>query len=88
MKKLELVISQAWQNQSKWLRVLAPVSALYGAVTYFRRYLYDKSVLPAYRASVPVLVVGNITVGGSGKNTTDYCIGALFAIAQCGCWSH
>lgn len=67
MKKLELVISQAWQNQSKWLRVLAPVSALYGAVTYFRRYLYDKSVLPAYRASVPVLVVGNITVGGSGK---------------------
>lgn len=64
---LELAIVKAWQNQAWWLWLLWPLSALYAAVTYVRRKLYQKGVLSSYKAPIPVMVVGNITVGGSGK---------------------
>ena len=47
-----------------WSRVLASV---FGAVTAMRRALYHRGWLSRYRAPVPVIVVGNITVGGTGK---------------------
>ena len=46
------------------LRVLA---VLYGALTALRRGLYRIKVLHAVRLPVPVVVVGNITAGGTGK---------------------
>lgn len=64
---LELAIVDAWQKEAWWLWLLLPVSGLYGAVTGIRRRLYKKGVLPSYQAPIPVMVVGNITVGGSGK---------------------
>ncbi|OOR91061.1 tetraacyldisaccharide 4'-kinase [Moraxella caviae] len=67
MKKFELAITKAWQNQSPYLQALAPLSAVYGAVSGARKSLYDKAFLKKYHAAVPVLVIGNITVGGSGK---------------------
>lgn len=67
MKRLELIISQAWQRQSAWLKVLAPLSAIYRLAGCVQRVLYQQSIIDGYHASVPVLVIGNITVGGSGK---------------------
>ena len=67
MKKLELLITHAWQEKSPLLVVLSPLSALYGAVGRMRKLLYDKGKLAKYHAPIPVMVVGNITVGGSGK---------------------
>ena len=64
---LELAMVNAWQNEAGWLWLLLPLSGLYGAVTYIRRKLYQKGILSSYRAPIPVMVVGNITVGGSGK---------------------
>jgi tetraacyldisaccharide 4'-kinase len=46
---------------------LWPVSLLFGAAVAFRRALYRGGVLRSVRLPVPVVVVGNITVGGSGK---------------------
>ena len=43
------------------------LSAVYGAVTAFRRKAYRGGVLRRRQAGVPVIVVGNITAGGSGK---------------------
>jgi tetraacyldisaccharide 4'-kinase len=43
------------------------VSALYGAVTGLRRRAYRRGWLRSGQAGVPVIVVGNITAGGSGK---------------------
>ncbi len=41
--------------------------ALYGAAMRARRALYGKGILPSFAADRPVLSVGNVTAGGSGK---------------------
>ena len=50
------------------LRVLLwPLSLLYGQITRLRVWLYDKQILKQKRLSKPVISVGNLTVGGTGK---------------------
>lgn len=46
---------------------LLPLSWLFSALAALRRALYRRGVLRRAAAGVPVVVVGNITVGGSGK---------------------
>ena len=46
---------------------LLPLSWLFGGVAALRRVLYRLRVVPSFRLPVPVVVVGNLTVGGSGK---------------------
>ena len=57
----------AWYDRRPWLILLVPLSLLYGGLTWLHRWLYRMGVLARYRMSVPVIVVGNITVGGTGK---------------------
>jgi tetraacyldisaccharide 4'-kinase len=47
--------------------VLAPFSLLFSALVALRRGLYRKGLLASFRIPVPVVVVGNIAVGGTGK---------------------
>uniref|UniRef100_UPI003564159D tetraacyldisaccharide 4'-kinase n=1 Tax=Hydrogenophaga sp. TaxID=1904254 RepID=UPI003564159D len=51
-------------------RLLWPLSLVYGALSALRRWLYARGVLPAQRLPVPVIVVGNVVVGGAGKTPT------------------
>ncbi len=64
---LETTITHAWQTQAKWLYLLLPLAWLYRLIISIRTLLYRSGILKSYRASVPVMVIGNITVGGSGK---------------------
>jgi len=45
-----------------------PLSLLYGFITFFRNFLYDNGILKSYKAPVPVIAVGNLNVGGTGKS--------------------
>jgi tetraacyldisaccharide 4'-kinase len=47
--------------------MLAPLGALYGAVTRARLKLYQTGLLPTHKINAPVISVGNITTGGTGK---------------------
>ena len=48
-------------------RYLQPLSWLYGVGVYFRNWLYDRKILKQKKFDIPVICVGNITVGGTGK---------------------
>ena len=56
-----------WYGARKPGFVLRALAALYGAVVRLRRAAYRRGWLRVQRVGVPVIVVGNITVGGSGK---------------------
>ncbi|KSJ75278.1 tetraacyldisaccharide 4'-kinase [Pseudomonas aeruginosa] len=57
----------AWYQGHPALALLRPLEALYRRVANGRRADFLSGRKPAYRAPLPVLVVGNITVGGTGK---------------------
>ncbi|MEP1596005.1 MAG: tetraacyldisaccharide 4'-kinase, partial [Halieaceae bacterium] len=50
-----------------WLWLLRPIEFLFRLLSATRRAAYKHGLLKAWRAPVPVVVVGNITVGGTGK---------------------
>lgn len=46
---------------------LAPFTLLYAVVIHIRNFLYDTGIFRSYTFKVPLICVGNITVGGTGK---------------------
>lgn len=46
---------------------LLPVSWIYGLVVYIRNQMYDLGILKTKEFDIPVISIGNITVGGTGK---------------------
>lgn len=61
------MIARIWSGESPLWRLLLPLSWLYGLVSGMIRLLYRLGLKRAWRAPVPVVVVGNLTAGGNGK---------------------
>ena len=62
------VIQTAWRHKNAlYYFVLKPLSWLFGLLTSIRRFAYKEGFFKSYALPVPVIVVGNINVGGSGK---------------------
>jgi len=58
--------------------LLLPFSGLYGIAVWIRNILFNAEILPSKSYDMPVISVGNITVGGTGKTPhTEYLIRAL-----------
>lgn len=57
--------------------ILRPLGWLYGLATGVRNKMYDRSLLKSASFSVPVISIGNITVGGTGKTPHTEYIAAL-----------
>lgn len=58
--------------------VLKPMSWIYGAVMGVRNWMFDHKVLPQQEYDVPIVSVGNLTVGGTGKTPhVEYIVGLL-----------
>jgi tetraacyldisaccharide 4'-kinase len=57
---------------------LYPLSLIYGIVTSIRNFLYDSKIWKTTDFHIPIISVGNITVGGTGKTPhAEYIIGLL-----------
>jgi tetraacyldisaccharide 4'-kinase len=48
-------------------KLLFPFAILYGLITSIRNFLFDKGILKSYSFDLPVIAVGNLSVGGTGK---------------------
>lgn len=76
------LIEKIWFNQhkAKWLVVplLLPITLLFFILTSLRRFFYQIGLLRAYKVSAPVIIVGNIGIGGNGKTPV-----VIFLIEQC-----
>ena len=64
---MERALNRLWYGDSPAALLLQPLSLIYGAVTGARRGLHAQGWLPSHRVERPVVVVGNVTVGGTGK---------------------
>jgi tetraacyldisaccharide 4'-kinase len=64
---MEQRLTKLWYREDARPSLLQPLSWLYGAVVGLRRSAYSRSWLTAHRVGKPVVVVGNLTVGGTGK---------------------
>jgi tetraacyldisaccharide 4'-kinase len=56
-----------------------PLSAIFGAGVATRNALYDRGVFPVKKLARPVVSIGNISVGGSGKTPFVIALGQLLA---------
>lgn len=66
-RKIELKMLQTWQQKTGLARFLRPLSWLYCSIVFIRRVAYRLHIKKTNKLAVPVIVVGNLTVGGTGK---------------------
>ncbi len=53
---------------NKIRKILKPIGALYGSVVKARNKMYDKGIIESTKFKIPTIVVGNLSVGGTGKS--------------------
>lgn len=58
--------------------LLYPFAIIYGMITGIRNWLYNKAILKSYAFPLPVIAIGNLSTGGTGKTPmTEYLIRLL-----------
>lgn len=59
-------------------KILLPLSWLYGLIVYFRNKFFDWGIFKQESFDIPIICIGNITVGGTGKTPhTEYLVNLL-----------
>lgn len=68
MTYIQEIVQHAWRKRNIFFYwVLVPVSWLFALLALLRRLAFRFKVLKSYQLPVPVIIVGNIHIGGSGK---------------------
>ena len=58
--------------------LLLPITWIYGAIIWFRNWLYNKNILRSSSFNFPIICVGNLATGGTGKTPmTEYLVRLL-----------
>ncbi|HLR13892.1 MAG TPA: tetraacyldisaccharide 4'-kinase [Burkholderiaceae bacterium] len=75
-------VARMWRGKGLVSTLLLPLSWFYGGIIAVRKWQFRHRPAPRYRSPVPVIVVGNIYVGGTGK--TPVVMAAVQALRQMG----
>ncbi|HAT40719.1 MAG TPA: tetraacyldisaccharide 4'-kinase [Rheinheimera sp.] len=62
-----MTLEQSWYKRWGWSLLLWPLSVVFAALSALRRLCFKLGVLKSHKVAAPVVVVGNISVGGTGK---------------------
>ena len=71
-----------WYESHPLSLALRPISYVLKAVVWGRQKAYAKGLSAQYQAAVPIIVVGNISVGGTGKTPFIIWLGKLLQAKQ------
>lgn len=71
-----------WDKRGLWAWLLWPFSLLFWGISCLRRQLFRFNICRSYKAKLPVIIVGNISVGGNGK--TPFSIWLVQQLSQLG----
>lgn len=75
-------LTRAWLSRGWLATLLWPLSLVYGALMTARTWCYRCGLFPVTRFTVPVVVVGNVVVGGAGK--TPVTVSVVQHLVRCG----
>ncbi|WP_043228089.1 tetraacyldisaccharide 4'-kinase, partial [Burkholderia glumae] len=70
LARVEAALAREWQRRGLLAWALTPLAALFGAGAALRRAAFAAGWRETVDAGPPVVVVGNVTVGGTGKTPT------------------
>lgn len=73
------IFQRCWYGNCRHTLLLAPFSLMFFFLVAWRRVAYRVGLLRVQRLPVPVIVVGNLAVGGSGKTPLTLCIAQWLA---------
>jgi len=64
---VDQIFNNQYYKKSSWIYLLIPFSIFFYFFSSLKKYLYKNGFLKTIKIKVPVLIIGNITLGGTGK---------------------
>jgi len=64
---LHEILNRQYYKKSSWIFIFLPISFFYYLIIFFRCWAYKVGIFKSFKMDVPVVVIGNITIGGTGK---------------------
>ena len=67
MTRIVKILETIWYRDKKPPYLLIGLSMVYALILKIRRALYDLGIFSTSKPEIPVIIIGNINVGGTGK---------------------
>ncbi len=67
MRLIHEVLNAQYYKKSSWIFILLPLSFIYFLIIFLRSWAYKIGIFKSIKMDVPVVIIGNITIGGTGK---------------------
>ncbi len=64
---IDQIFNNQYYKKSNWIYLLIPFSIFFYIASTIKKYLYQIGFLKTVKIKVPVVIIGNITLGGTGK---------------------